>query len=279
MSNDHYSSVEIPVIAVSRQRPASSDNRALSSNNRGTGNSFFPRSWPYQQEIMMDPWSLFEERVRTGPFGLTGFPSHPHSPVYILTIGDPTAEDLNPRLLNFVRESQPRALAEHWHLTLPTERPVGTLRESQPRALAEHWHLTLPTERPVATLTQGEFNNVMKKMKKKVYKPKSTGMFFKSSSKRKKDDNIEDEECTICLEKFVPGEDVLITPCNHMFHGDCLQPWVRSHGKCPVCRLAFSERSEELSVANAHMGDADSDSILPLIRAMEEAFSWINRRY
>ncbi|KAF3791183.1 E3 ubiquitin-protein ligase [Nymphaea thermarum] len=254
MSNDHYSSVEIPVIAVSRRRPASSDNRALSSDNRGTGNSFFPRSWQYQQEIMMDPWSLFEERVRTGPFGLTGFPSPPHSPVYILTIGDPTAEDLNPRLLNFVRVSQPRALAEHWNLTLPTERPV-------------------------ATLTEGEFNNVMKKMKKKVYKPKSTGMFFKSSNKRKKDDNVEDEECTICLEKFVAGQDMLITPCNHMFHGDCLLPWVRSHGKCPVCRLAFSERSEELSVANAHMGDADSDSILPLIRAMEEAFSWINRRY
>ncbi|CAN6439710.1 unnamed protein product [Victoria cruziana] len=254
MSSNRGSSVEIPVVAVSRQRRAASDSHGPYSNDQRRWVSCFPL-WSYQPEIMIDPWSRFEERVRNGPFGLTGFPVHPHSPVYILTIGDPAAEGLNPRLLNFVRESQPRVLREHRHLTLPADRPA-------------------------AALTGGELNSVMKKMKKKVYRPKSTSMFSKNTNKGKKqNDNGEDEECSICLEKFVPGHEVLITPCNHMFHGDCLQPWVKSHGKCPICRMAFSERSDELSVANAHMGDSDNDNILSLIGAMEEAFAWINRRY
>jgi hypothetical protein len=32
------------------------------------------------------------------------------------------------------------------------------------------------------------------------------------------------EKCTICLETFLPGEPVVVIPCNHMFHPGCLAP-------------------------------------------------------
>jgi hypothetical protein len=35
----------------------------------------------------------------------------------------------------------------------------------------------------------------------------------------------EEKACTICLETFVPEEQVVVTPCNHMFHPGCLTPW------------------------------------------------------
>jgi hypothetical protein len=49
------------------------------------------------------------------------------------------------------------------------------------------------------------------------------------------------EECVICLDKFVEGEDLRILPtCQHIFHDHCLINWFsglqqRESQKCPQC--------------------------------------------
>jgi len=54
--------------------------------------------------------------------------------------------------------------------------------------------------------------------------------------------NVEGDigDCAICLEKFDIGDVMVPLPCNdthpHRFHKDCIAPWVRTHGTCPVCR-------------------------------------------
>ena len=44
-------------------------------------------------------------------------------------------------------------------------------------------------------------------------------------------------ECAICLEDF-EGSDVcrVITGCNHAFHAQCADAWLKKKQQCPVCR-------------------------------------------
>ncbi|XP_076895467.1 putative E3 ubiquitin-protein ligase RHY1A [Bidens hawaiensis] len=43
-------------------------------------------------------------------------------------------------------------------------------------------------------------------------------------------------ECTICLEGFKDGDEIVSLLCTHSFHSCCLVPWVRVCGTCPNCR-------------------------------------------
>ena len=43
-------------------------------------------------------------------------------------------------------------------------------------------------------------------------------------------------QCTTCMDTFNFGEDVAELTCHHIFHPDCIIPWLRSHNTCPICR-------------------------------------------
>ena len=46
----------------------------------------------------------------------------------------------------------------------------------------------------------------------------------------------EDDECKICADYFVAGDEKKILACEHQFHSDCLVPWLKQKNTCPVCR-------------------------------------------
>ncbi|URE36126.1 E3 ubiquitin-protein ligase [Musa troglodytarum] len=47
----------------------------------------------------------------------------------------------------------------------------------------------------------------------------------------------EDElTCSVCLEQVSVGELVRSLPCLHQFHANCIDPWLRQQGTCPVCK-------------------------------------------
>ncbi|KAM0868292.1 hypothetical protein ACQ4PT_041416 [Festuca glaucescens] len=49
-------------------------------------------------------------------------------------------------------------------------------------------------------------------------------------------------QCVICLGLVQVGEMVRRLPaCNHLFHADCIDMWLRSHSTCPICRAVVAE--------------------------------------
>ncbi|XP_045080887.1 E3 ubiquitin-protein ligase RNF165-like isoform X2 [Coregonus clupeaformis] len=46
-----------------------------------------------------------------------------------------------------------------------------------------------------------------------------------------------DEKCTICLSMLEEAEDVRRLPCMHLFHQGCVDQWLATSRKCPICRV------------------------------------------
>ena len=42
--------------------------------------------------------------------------------------------------------------------------------------------------------------------------------------------------CFVCFDEFQEGKDVIILPCRHGFHKECIEPWLQMHSECPCCR-------------------------------------------
>jgi hypothetical protein len=61
--------------------------------------------------------------------------------------------------------------------------------------------------------------------------------------KKESDSSCDQEDCPVCLEKFLAGQGLLALPCNHRFHPNCLIPWLEGHEQCPYCRARITEGS------------------------------------
>ncbi|XP_038630767.1 E3 ubiquitin-protein ligase RNF128 isoform X1 [Scyliorhinus canicula] len=44
------------------------------------------------------------------------------------------------------------------------------------------------------------------------------------------------DSCAVCIDAYKPNDVVRILTCNHIFHKNCIDPWLLEHRTCPMCK-------------------------------------------
>lgn len=55
-------------------------------------------------------------------------------------------------------------------------------------------------------------------------------------AERNSERECEIDECSLCLDHFKIGEDIVTLHCKHFFHENCLTPWLAKSTLCPICK-------------------------------------------
>ena len=73
---------------------------------------------------------------------------------------------------------------------------------------------------------------------KNCYKTIKKCYNLNKKTKRIKNKDLENFiiECSICLEQYKLNEKIIQLDCDHIFHKECLNLWLKKNNSCPICR-------------------------------------------
>lgn len=72
-----------------------------------------------------------------------------------------------------------------------------------------------------------------------------------------------DNTCSICLGEYQPKEALRTIPeCNHYFHANCIDEWLKLNATCPVCRK--SPEGSSLVTPSSSVSSSSSSSLASL---------------
>uniref|UniRef100_A0A7S2LQY3 RING-type domain-containing protein n=2 Tax=Leptocylindrus danicus TaxID=163516 RepID=A0A7S2LQY3_9STRA len=83
--------------------------------------------------------------------------------------------------------------------------------------------------------------------------------------------------CSVCLDEFEENEVVRQLPCRHLFHGECITPWLTQRsGNCPLCKVAVQAGNSASSSedSGAESGSDDNDEQTTSRSHGRRFFSW-----
>ncbi|KAG8641487.1 hypothetical protein MANES_13G152000v8 [Manihot esculenta] len=147
----------------------------------------------------------------------------------------------------------------------------GLGRESPPGLMEQRYSQGSSSTQADSRLTQDEQMKALKKLKKEIYNPvpkrisSRLCLYYRDEAakilnEREREKEEDGKRCAVCLEDFEPKEMVMVTPCNHMFHEECIVPWVKSHGQCPVCRFTLCD-----PIRGSTAGPSNNNNNIPIL--------------
>ncbi|XP_030048768.1 E3 ubiquitin-protein ligase ARK2C [Microcaecilia unicolor] len=158
-------------------------------------------------------------------------PMPPHYQHYLAT----------PRMHHFARNTSSAQMVVHEIRNYPYPQLhllalQGLTPARHTSAVRESYEELLQLEDRLGSVNRGAVQNIIERFtfphKYKKRRPQE--------SKDEKEDGEEsdtDEKCTICLSMLEDEEDVRRLPCMHLFHQVCVDQWLATSKKCPICRV------------------------------------------
>lgn len=89
-------------------------------------------------------------------------------------------------------------------------------------------------------------------------------MPWRDLHKKKKRATVEaeDERCPMCLTAFENSDHLRLLPhCSHVFHPDCIDPWLQRRATCPLCRANLERPLPADAVAIALSAEGSDDDM------------------
>ncbi|KHJ82102.1 zinc finger, C3HC4 type, partial [Oesophagostomum dentatum] len=98
-------------------------------------------------------------------------------------------------------------------------RPFARLRRVRSTYLPVFGSLTSVANTASSQVNSDEFGE------NSDFSPESLGWFFFQ------------ERCSICLDEYAEGTELRVLFCGHEFHPKCVDPWLLSNRRCPLCQF------------------------------------------
>jgi len=67
------------------------------------------------------------------------------------------------------------------------------------------------------------------------------------------------ENCPVCTDTFKKGQEARKLPCKHVFHDDCIIPWLEKHNTCPLCRYKLPTLDAHYEATKRNGGKDDDE--------------------